>query len=315
MKKWTAVIAVGLIVGFLSLTAEATVNVIPGPNEAHLKDVSHHFVGGQAVPLGYQLQGGEELRSIMRVDNLELIGSGQYWHGWNSMDGGTTGDEVTGLFYDLIFTGTDTAGALYYAPMGRNPLVAADDMDGDIGAFTGAWGGVIELYQDSTPDLDATLNGGSPPSAWAPSALPGSRATGSLADAYPTATDGSLWLSGVLLDLNAFGAVGVGYAGPAPVYKLTQLSAGVFSGLGYMNVFDGSIAASMDLGAMPKLGAGAGLADVEIHNTVTLGTNVWGNPSWEAGSSDPMRFDVIPEPTIMLLFGASILGGLIRRRF
>lgn len=314
MKHCTTLVALALSIALFAAAANATVIPMAGPNEGHLKDVSHHFTGaiagqpGSGVPVatGHQITIGDEFRALFRVDDLELMGSplGKYW-----LHQSTTGDELTGVLYDLAVSRIDPNGVIYYAPLGRNPLLPTDDADGDITAWPGAFGGVIELYQDATPDLDATLLSGAGPALWVPGSGP-VRPSGTAADGYPTATDGTLGLSGVLLDLSAFGA-----GNPGEVYKLTPLGGGVYSGLGYMNVFDGLAAPMIAAGGIPMAGTGAGLADVAIHTSITLGTNVWSNPNWSAGSSDPMRFNVVPEPvTLTTVALGSILLLRIRRQ-
>jgi hypothetical protein len=308
MRKWVVLAAVAIIVGFVGLPAQAVVNIQPGLNDAHVKDVSQFYRNG--VPTVDSPAIGDELRGVFRMDSLQLFGAGTpYW-----LRETTTGDEVTGLLYDLKVSRivTDINGnptAYYFSPLQRNPLVAANDTDGLINTWAGAWGGVVELYQDPTPDLDTTLSGGAGPGLWNTATNPVRPVTGTLADSYPSATDGTLWLSGVLLDLSTFGA---GNAGE--VYSLIRTGANTFAGTGYLSVFDGYAGSQIADGTMPLVNPGKGMADATIQTTISLGVNVWSNPNWVAGSSDPIEFNSVPEPTIMLLFGASVLGGLIRRR-
>ena len=72
-----------------------------------------------------------------------------------------------------------------------------------------------------------------------------------------------------------------------------------------MNIFDGSQKGSIDPWVFGPF------VDATFATTVNLGTG----GLWQASSYDPILVDIIPEPTIMVLFGASVLGGLIRRRF
>lgn len=316
MKKLCAILAAGLFVVVISTPVAA--DVIPGlgSNEGHLKDLSHHFdqAGNPAPVPGGLPSVGDELRSIYRLDDLEIIGGGKYWFHQT-----TTGDEVTGLLYDLKvnrLVDLDSDGVtdiIYYAPAGRNPLKQIDDRDGDIANFVGGWGGVVELYGDATPDLDATLIGGAGPGLWAAGGGPLRPDGVTQADGYVSASDGNLWLSGVLLDLSVFGDAN---AIAGEVYRLTRTGANDFAGIGFLNVFDGLAAPYIAAGTQPAGGPGAGLADVSLAFTVTLGTNVWGNPNWEAGSSDPVRFGVVPEPVTLLTvgMGAMLLGALRRRK-
>jgi hypothetical protein len=306
----------------------AYAEVIPqeGANEGHFKDVSQHFI---TPPQGELASGGpisgstlpnvgDELRSLYRLDDLELMGSSnRYW-----VNRVTTGEEVTGLLYDLKVSrvvdlnNDQVIDAIYYTAGGRNPLVATDDRNRDIGNFKGSWGGVVELYRDAAQNLDATLSGGAGPNLWAPGGGP-LRPNGTThADGYPSASDGSLWMSGVLLDLTQFGDT---YAQAGEIYRLTRTGVNTFSGVGYVNVFDGEALSYIQAGGEPAVGPGAGLADVSLEFTVSLGVNVWNNPNWQAGSSDPVRFvgysEGVPEPATMLTvaLGAGILG-IFRRR-
>ena len=318
------------LVGFVVLcVAISSVqgDVIPaaGMSEGHLKDLSSHFItpptggpvgsGGPAPVPAVLPNVGDELRSIYRLDDLQLVGGGTYW---NKVM--TTGDEVTGLLYDLqvsrlVDMNSDgIVDRIYYTGAGRNPLTAGDDKNGDIGNFPGQWGGVIELYQDPSPDLDAALNGGAGPGLWSPAGGPLRPNGVTNADGYPSASDGTLWISGVLLDLSVFGDT---VAFPGEVYCLTRITDALYAGVGFLNIFDGSAAAYIQAGAQPLVGVGQGKADVTLAFTVSLNQNVWLNPNWQAGSSDPVRFSgqEIPEPCTLLLVGLGVgLLGARRRR-
>ncbi len=306
MRKWTAVIAVGLIVGFLSLTAEATVTLKPGPNAMKLVDVSGHWSGGVPVLPNVGPAGGDELRAVVSLTGLHTPPTAgvPYWTPSASA-------EVTGLMYNLeLFNvgglGLDSSGLpqtgtiLYYRPLGRNPLVVADDNFGpggvaDIGNVAAPlFGGVLELYDDSSPDLGVLT--ATDPNNWVGGA--------GASDSFVNATDGTPWLSGVFLELNAMGT-------PAPltaVYQMQFLTATKASGFGFINIFDGSQKDSVDPWAFGPY------VDATFATTINL-TPVGAATLWQATSFDPIEIDIIPEPTIMVLFGASILGGLIRRRF
>ena len=322
MKKCLMLAVAVAIVGLVCLPVLATVNLQLPPdavgshpnNKMKLVDVTSHFRDGDPLEPQAELRGGEELRGLFSLTDLVSPPSDTvaYWSAASSSE------EVTGLIYDLVLssvggTGLDSNGLpqtgtiLYYSPLGRNPLQLADDQFGpggvaDIGAFVaggGIYGGVVELYNGSTQNLGILDD--TDPNDW--------QANGSAVshtpDTFPNASDGTPWLSGVFLDLQS---MGMSTAPAGAVYMVQFIaSATTANGYGFINVFGGSQSGVVVPWSF------APYLDATLANTIYLLPT--GN--WQADSNDPILLDVapIPEPTIMLLFGASIVGGLIRRKF
>ncbi len=304
--------SLGMVTVLLSvlLTIPARAEVIPpvGENTMKLVSVSSHWRDGEALAPGAGLELGDELRAVMSITSLHNPGTDPlaYWSR-------NASEEITGLVYDLELmsfggTGLDSNGLpqqgtiLYYSPAQRNGLTSRDDLyglvsgGGDISSFSGTWGGVSELYYDSSADLNTLM--GTDPSSW----VEGNPSR----DAFPGATDGNLWLSGVFLELNA---MGVESAPKGAVYMIEFITgANNASGYGFINVFDGSVASRVDYSAF------APFVDATFATTVNL--NPDGSEGWQAVVNDPIRFEAVPEPGSLLLLGtgAWLLGRLRRRR-
>lgn len=323
MRKFIVVLAF-LAVALWALPASATVVLQVGENVAQIVDASSHYIakpggGPSDIPgaVGVAPLAGDELRAAIRVNNLAIGSNSPYWLNNSTLPK----EELTGLFYDLVYTRStfDLSGrpTFYYRPetlaisntKTPNPL-SADGAGPNIFASGIPFGGVIEIYDDSTPDMQGSP-GAAGPAAWLTAGLIGGANHAVAPDSLLNATDGTLWLSGVFLDLLTMGELD---AVAGEVYKLTfdqiSVTGGTAKGKAYINVVGGSVASYVAFGALNP--PNNPWCDATLETTVKI-PDV-NTPGWQASSHDPARILVIPEPTIMALFGASVLGGFIRRR-
>jgi hypothetical protein len=217
-------------------------------------------------------------------------------------------EELSGLFYDVnlarVSVITGQTFLLEFTPMGRNPLVG--DVDGDtlvggVGPRLPGFGGVVELYLDTTPDADISTG----PGAWVQGGNPGGR------DLYPTLSDGALWAEAVLAPQYLLPD------GTPIVYReVIDFGVGQGTGTGFLNVTGGSAQGIFERGVFGPLMDVALQVDVVFppNTAYTLPLN-W---NWQVQSSDPVRFRTqqIPEPATLLLLGSCVVGaaGYIRRR-
>ena len=331
MRKVTWFIVIGLIVGLVSLPAEAVINAGPGKVTGHMYDASNLYAdhdGNPQTPMLPRPIAAVPAAPAIGDENRAVFSMDQFVPGSDLANDPSV--ELTGLFYNLELVavgGAFPTVTLYFAESsapgvrGRNGLLPGTDIDGDIAGIN--YGGVIELYEDYPQNLDLSPG----PAAWV-EGQPGLR------DSYPTATDGTLWLEGVLVEVPSWTLAATLAAIPSagqPIVFLEALNWGLpipgglgtytGHGEGYVNVFGGSFEGAIGRGTYNSPIAAHAGADVQLQINMDLalmgpgyGTRIDPSWGWQVESNDPVRFQVIPEPTIMLLFGGSILGGLIRRR-
>jgi hypothetical protein len=271
--------AIGLCLLILGygVTCYAAVSLPIGPTWVHLSDWTNLYRGGVPLPAGAVPAVGDEGRALVRIDSFFNADTGAIH--WS-----TDTEQVTALEYDFVVEGM-VGNILYFEPGPR-------------------FGGTIDVYLDTATALDATPG----PGAWI---------TGGPADAYPTASDGVLWLTGtyapLFADLNFNGirdalepSIDVDGDGIPSVYEIVGYTpSGVGTGSAYIDIRGGSYAPNVQKGTF---GVAPGYT-YDISLTVDLSPTKFGSPGlWATRSSDPAYFTVVPEPSALLLLGTGLLS-------
>jgi len=347
MRALKFLLFAGLILAVTG-TAGAT-NLNLGLNEASLSDASHLWNPPGAtwtpVPGAPYWPGqsplpalGQENRAIVNLKGIEVVGSGNpTWTG-SAGTGTVAGNQLSGLFYDLAVIGVNPVfgggGGLIgaYVSMGslvRNPLIpAVDDLDGDSAGAGMITGGVVEIYEDfgKTPTM-SNYSVAPGPGAWV---MSDPTATVPGRDSYPAINQAgspnqSLWLQAAFVDLANLNPFPGGPPLPAGTVFAEYLDfvQGTGSGIGYLNVFDGSIESAIGRGTFGISPSGVPM-DIRLRADYAFSPNPGYNPGinptaaagWINQSNDPADFWVIPEPITMVgaFLGTMTLGGYIRRR-
>jgi hypothetical protein len=367
MKKLVLAVFVALLAVGLAAPPAGAVSLSAGDIKAHLNDASSLYVdhdtdgfaGTPRRPRGPR----DFLATLTATDTSATIATEPTPAGWplpvlddapsisdeervlfelDSFENGTDAivpdGELTGMMYDLhlidIAVTATTAGgaptdlALYYAPLGRNPLAGVP------AGLPAGTGGVIEIYQDTSPEASGTglydpASDGLGPTYWVESSgVAGGR------DAYPNvnvapgaaAVDpgSSLWLSGVFLPLGTrtIGGVAVPYVkketlnleeGSGVIETLAvKIIGGSAAPVFVKNEFGPNIdlLGRADL-VFPSDGLGGplspGIDPIDAGNSAYQGSHQdIGN--WQVESSDPFQGAIIPEPATMSLLGMGLVG-------
>lgn len=300
------------------------------------------------IPAGFQM--GTEQRTIFQVTTI-------YDNGGNPEFDSSSPTELTGLLYDLKVIGIHQVGGptsqsfvLDFGLAARNPLTATGaDVDGDsIGAINPVsglpivFGGVMEVYEDSTKDYTADPGGIGRLDSILPAAsvnpLPAGNAPSYWVEGQPTnvrdsfvnVSDGSLWLSAQLVELQYMADIGIigdpalgglGYTAGTLLRETIDVSDGTGDGQAFLNVFGGSAEGAIERGFAGGLADMGMLFDVnlpwfDIFTGMWNDTFVYQGPGyWTVDSQDPIVFSVIPEPATISLLGLGLVGiATLRRR-
>lgn len=328
MKKCIVFSALALLVAaaFVAPPARA-LTLSTGEYTAKFSDHSNLYYvpdgGGASLPRplsGVAPTIGDEDRAIFRVTTILDTDTD------NPVFQLNPNEELTGVFYDLGLSAI-SGNTLDFSPLGRNPVPGAGT------TYPAAFGGVLEIYLDTTPDYTADPGGvgrldsllptpppiatdgaGDGPTYWVEGTGGASR------DSYPKTTDGTLWLQVVFVD---FATAGIAGHAPGTVLSETiDFSTGVGSGTAYGYIVGGTAAAAFQRGLYgPYLDIQFGF---DVYTPKYDGTNLIDVPNysglgyWQVDSQDPAGFGIIPEPATLSLLAMSIfgLGGLsgLRRR-
>lgn len=310
---------IGVFVAALVLASVAQAGVIAeqGIQNVSLFDRSTLYRNGSPLTFGTVPAPGDE---DVVIFNLQPNAS----FGWNPL---TT--ELTGMLTGLAIAGvvdSDTWLAptalttrvdLFFVPSGRytdgihNTGWAQIFEETPSPSSKLAWTNLSVNKGRSPTDLNGTYTG-------APAIVLGSGSTASTAGPF---TDGSLFLDGtpvlipashsIFLDNNQGGAagthpfIGLGYL-EMEGFKLPTPDgqANVGGGVIYFTVTGGSFA--------PNVGKDTFFPGGDVFLQFGLNTNL--REFFNLGSDDPMTFNVIPEPTSLLLIGGVLAGAAAIRR-
>lgn len=333
MRKIGLIVLVGVLVGAFAMSAHAVTLPSGILLQAKFGDWSSLYDSGTGVALatGVLPTGGDEGRAIGYVTNITDKFSSEVW---NPV---TTGSELTFSEYDFVLPGSSVQGYIWNAGTASYvalPATGGVQADGSIYFIPGpAYGGLIDIWEDTTKDWTATTPPTKGPNAWV--ADVGSMDYPGLSDididGLPDAGV-TLWLRGTYvplfydgnlnsirevgeMDLVVFDIDGDGLDGDddvAAIYGITGYSPfGVGKLTAYIDVFAGSYLNLVDQDMWDVSGSAY---DYDIFLAGELSPT--DGTGWGVTSHDPAKFRVIPEPATMSLLGLGIVGlvGYARRK-
>ncbi len=321
MRKF---IGLAVVIAFLWVSAAPAeaVSLQQGENKVKNIDYSSYYVCGTNIsapdsevvnpsPGDTPDLVGLELRAVFEVTGIwnNFTGAGDpYW------TPGASGEELTGLFYDLeVHTVSGTWGGGLIIDL--KPQLRYDTESDVLGA-----GGRVDLWQDTSPNYTHTGTGGGPAD-WRVG-IAGHEDH----DDFPTASDvidtagaadpgASLFLRGNWVPL--FWTVEATPVGIVYRVNMNALIPGVpitGTGFGYWDVVvnNTGLPIADDYWGLPGSGR-----DIKLLTNLTIPTSVGQYDDWQARSEDPVEFFALPEPATMSLLLVGLVGGAgayLRRR-
>jgi len=302
MKK--LVFAFGVLA--LIVSQASAFSFYPGPNDASYVDFGAAFTGTDGrenmTPTTTPPAAGDEIRSIFWVDALKISGGSPYNGGSNP--------ELTGLIYDLkcLYVDASVPGVhTYYY--------------GAAGTYSSTFTGRMDLYADPSNDKSG-FNGSatvSDPADWTAVAN-GSAPTAT--DSFPTYSNGDPLFSATflpLLDPFTGGNMQIGGQDVLLIQTFNFTETGSTVGYAHLDIPDGYNFANAPITETLWNEYIPFLSDIRFYSGYQPNLSGDGfdkSLAWPTRSTDPVQFDVIPEPSTLMLLGTAFIGlvPVIRRR-